>query len=408
MTRRTTGCCATFLIATLLSGCGGGSSDDSQVPPPPPPPPPPPAEVTIAVERVFASLPAFDDPLAMMQASGDDTHWYVVERTGRVHVFDNDANAGATSVAIDLSGVVDSGPGEAGLLGMAFHPDFQANGIVYLSFTRPGLVSYVSSFTSSDGGATFDAGSEQVIVSMAQPFSNHNGGNVAFGPDGLLYIGFGDGGSSNDPDDHAQNTSDLLGDMLRLDVDGGTPYAVPADNPFASNPVCTQGFGQAPCPEIYAFGFRNPWRWSFDTDTGDLWVGDVGQNAWEEIDLVDLGGNYGWRIREGAHCNDNISSNCDPTGLIDPVAEYDHSLGSAVTGGYVYRGQVFSDLVGVYFYADFGSGRVWGLFDDGAGGFESRELLDTDLSISSFAQSADGELYLLNFGDGGIYHLVAE
>ena len=392
------------LFAALLSGCGGGSSGGSQMPPPPPPP----AEVTIALERVFADLPAFDQPLAMMQAPGDDSRWYVVERTGRVHVFDNDANVSTASVVIDLSGFVDSGPQEAGLLGMAFHPDFQANGIVYLSFTRPGLVSYVSAFTSGDGGATLDPASEQVILSMAQPFSNHNGGNIVFGPDGMLYIGFGDGGSSNDPDDHAQNTSDLLGDMLRLDVDGGSPYAIPADNPFAANPVCTQGFGQAPCPEIHAFGLRNPWRWSFDADTGDLWVGDVGQNAWEEIDVVTAGGNYGWRIREGAHCNTAISATCDPAGLIDPVAEYDHSLGSAVTGGYVYRGQMFPDLEGVYFYADFGSGRVWGLFDDGAGGFEARELLDTGLSISSFAQSNDLEVYALDFGSGEIYQLVED
>jgi glucose/arabinose dehydrogenase len=243
---------------------------------------------------------------------------------------------------------------------------------------------------------------------MAQPFDNHNGGNIAFGPDGMLYIGFGDGGSGNDPQDHAQNTSDLLGDMLRLDVDGGTPYAIPSDNPFAANPVCTQGFGQAPCPEIHAFGFRNPWRWSFDADTGDLWVGDVGQTDWEEIDLVVAGGNHGWRIREGAHCNENIDPTCDSSGLTDPVAEYAHSPGAAVTGGYVYRGQTFAELFGVYFYADFGSGRVFSLVDDGAGSFESQELLDTDLAIASFAEANDRELYVLDFSGGGIYQLVED
>ena len=389
-------------IAALASCGGGGSSDGSQIVPPPPPAEP----AEIQLEHVFTSLPALEQPVALMQAPGDDSRWYVVERTGRVRAFDNDPAVTASSVVIDLSGIVDSGPQEAGLLGMAFHPDFQTNGEVFLSFTRPGLVSYVSRFTSVDGGATLDVASEQVVVTFPQPFDNHNGGNIAFGPDGMLYAGFGDGGSGNDPEDHAQNTADLLGSMLRIDVDGGSPYAIPPDNPFAGNPLCTQGFGQEPCPEIYAWGLRNPWRWSFDAVTGDLWVGDVGQNMWEEIDLVTSGGNYGWRIREGAHCN--IPEDCSAQGLIDPVVEYDHSLGRAVTGGYVYRGTAMPDLDGAYFYADYSSGRVWGLFDDGAGGLEARELLDTDLNISSFGQANDLELYVVDLVGGQIHQIVTD
>jgi glucose/arabinose dehydrogenase len=321
-------------------------------------------------------------------------------------VFDNDTNASASSTVIDLSGVVNSTPQEGGLLGMAFHPNFANNGQVFLSFTRPGLTSYISRFASNDGGATLDPGSEQVILTLAQPFNNHNGGNVAFGPDGMLYAGYGDGGSANDPNDNGQNTSNFFGTILRLDVDGGSPYAIPPGNPFAGNPVCTQGVGQSPCPEIYAFGLRNPWRWSFDAATGELWVGDVGQDTWEEIDIVTAGGNYGWRIREGMHCN--IPATCSTTGLTDPVAEYDHGQGQSVTGGYVYRGQAIPALVGAYVYGDFGSGRLWGLFDDGAGGRDTRELDDSSLSISSFAQGNDRELYVLDFSGGALYRIVAD
>lgn len=357
------------------------------------------------VVPAFEQLPAFDQPLAMVQAPGDDSRWYVVERAGVVRVFENTPDVDASSVFIDLTREVESGPGEAGLLGIAFHPQFATNGEVFLSFTRPGLVSHISRFMSDDGGATLDPASEQSILTIPQDFNNHNGGNIAFGPDGYLYAGFGDGGSSNDPLGRAQATTDLLGAMIRIDVDGGVPYAIPPDNPFAGNPLCVQGFGAADCPEILAWGLRNPWRWSFDSDTGELWVADVGQDEWEEIDLITPGGNYGWPIREGAHCN--IADPCNTAGLIDPVAEYGHDLGQSVTGGYVYRGTAMPALEGVYFYADFISGRIWGLFDDGAGGLQSQELADTGLSISSFAQDHDGELYVLDYDAGVVYRIVA-
>ena len=405
MTTRVSHRLGLLLVAALSCSCGGGGSNDSQMNPPPPPPPPPPTSA-VQLQQVFTTLSAFNQPLAMMQQPGDDSRWYVVERGGLIHVFDNDPAVSMSSVFIDLTAVVDSSVQEAGLLGMAFHPDFQNNGEVFLYFTRPGLVCYVSRFMSVDGGQTLDPNTEEVLLTIDKPFGNHNGGNIAFGPDGFLYIGVGDGGSANDPGDHAQNTSDLLGSMLRIDVDGGNPYAIPANNPFAGNPTCPQGIGVDACPEIFAWGLRNPWRWSFDSTTGDLWVGDVGQAAWEEIDIVTAGGNYGWRIREGAHCNTAIDPNCDSTGLIDPIAEYDHNQGQAITGGYVYRGQAIPGLQGVYVYADFVSGLVWGLFDDGAGGLEIRELADTGLGIASFAQGNDGELYALDLNAGGIYQIV--
>jgi hypothetical protein len=201
-----------------------------------------------------------------------------------------------------------------------------------------------------------------VLLTVDQPFSNHNGGNLVFGPDGLLYAGLGDGGSSGDPQDNAQNTRTLLGKMLRIDVSAGTGYTIPASNPFAANSRCTTGNGSDPCPEIFAFGFRNPWRFSFDRATGELWVGDVGQGAWEEVDRVVAGGNYGWRFREGAHCFEPASG-CptahDGQPLIDPVAEYDHATGESITGGYVYRGTANPALVGRYVFADFISGRLF-------------------------------------------------
>jgi glucose/arabinose dehydrogenase len=294
-----------------------------------------------------------------------------------------------------------------GLLGMAFHPDFANNGEVFLSYTQAGPISYVSRFVSQDGGQTLDPASEQPLLVVPQDFSNHNGGNLAFGADGYLYYGFGDGGSGNDPNNRAQDNSNLLGTMIRIDVDGGVPYAIPADNPFVGNPLCSQGFGATMCPEIFAFGLRNPWRWSFDSHNGDLWVGDVGQSDWEEVDIVVSGGNYGWRLREGAHCNPNRNDpDCTNTDLIDPVAEYNHSVGRSVTGGYVYRGNAVADLFGSYVYADFGSGRIFRAFLNGQGGYDSEELLDTNFSISSFAQDDDGELYFLNYGAGSIYRII--
>lgn len=435
-------CAATLLgAAGLLAACGGGGSGDSQTsgpasPPassPPPSSPPPsnpgpasglsarPSNTTciagdkpagsanITLVQVFTGA-GFASPVRMLQAPGDSTRWFVVEQGGIVRSVD--IASGNTAVVLDISARVDTTEFEGGLLGMAFHPDFQTNGFVYLSYTAAGsgggvaLVSRVSRFTSPDAGSSIDPASETILLSVDQPFGNHNGGHIDFGPDGFLYIGLGDGGSAGDPLGHAQNTATLLGALLRIDVNvsaqelaSGTTYKIPPGNPFAASSNCAAGN----CPEIYAWGLRNPWRWSFDPANGKLWLADVGQDAWEEVDQIINGGNYGWNIREGAHCFN--AGSCAATGLIDPLAEYDHSQGCSVTGGYVYRGSAIPALQGIYLYGDFCSGRIWGL-DDAPSPATTQVLIDNSgLTISSFAQAPDGEVYVLDHGGGGIYRV---
>lgn len=396
---------AALLALATLTACGGSSGDGTIAPPPPPPPPTPPAAPPgVALDRVFPQL-SFSQPVALLQAPADTSRWFVVEKAGVVRLFDNQPGTSASAVFIDISSQVDSAPSEAGLLGMAFHPNFAANGEVFLSYTRSGapLVSVVARFSSRNAGNTLDPSSEEIILTVPQDFSNHNGGHIAFRGDGNLYIGFGDGGSANDPNNRAQDDSTLLGKLLRIDIDGGAPYAIPAGNPFAANAPCVQGSGTAPCPEIFASGLRNPWRWSFDRQNDEIWVGDVGQGAFEEIDLVESGNNLGWRIREGANCN-IPASGCQTANLTDPVFEYGRSLGSSVTGGYVYRGGAISGLDGFYIFGDFGSGRLWALPAATRGA--ATELLDTAFSISAFGEDNGGELYLLDYGAGAIYRLV--
>jgi uncharacterized repeat protein (TIGR03806 family) len=355
---------------------------------------------TIQLSTPYPELPTLSALVGLYQVPGDNSMWYGLQQTGLVVRFVNDSSVDRVEQVIDISDRVDYG-GEKGLLGMAFHPDYANNGFVYLSYTASpatGLESRISRFTMDSASQTLDATSEQVVLTVAQPYSNHNGGQIAFGPDGMLYIGFGDGGSGGDPLGHGQNPSTLLGSMLRIDVgDGFGDYAIPSDNPFVT------GGGAA---EVFAYGLRNPWRWSFDRQTGDLWLGDVGQNVYEEVDIVRSGGNYGWNLMEGHHCYPD-SANCDATDLIMPVAEYDHTEGVAVTGGYVYRGSDLAFLIGHYLYADYGSGKLWRLVDDGAGGYRVNELLDTNLNISSFAQDQAGELYVLHLG-GSIHKLVTD
>ena len=372
---------------------------------------------SVSTEPAFPNLPALDDAVDLMQAPGDTSQWFVVEKDGRVLRFDNVANVASTSPFIDIRSPtdpidVDSGPNEAGLLGMAFHPDYGAgNRYVYLSYTidNPGaggpIISVVSRFESKDGGDTLDAADSTELLRLNQPYGNHNAGQIGFGPDGYLYIAFGDGGSGGDPGDRAQNTNNLFGAMLRIDVDAGSPYAIPGGNPFENSPLdCNTGSATNPCPEIYAWGLRNQWKWSFDTETGQLWVGDVGQNAWEEVDIVELGGNYGWRCREGAH-NFNTSGNC-PDGLIDPVMEYPHSVGNSITGGHVYHGSAIPELDGRYVFADYAQGKIFASVDNGDGSFDYEQLLDTSFLISAFAVESDGELLFLNYGAGDIRRIV--
>ena len=362
----------------------------------------PSSDVTYTIERVFSNL-TFSQPIAMLQAPGDRSRWFIVEQAGRVRVFSNTPLQATTQTFINISSRVTSG-GERGLLGMAFHPDFSNNRQVFLSYTTTvssQLVSRISRFTSNDNGQTLNPGSEQILLTVDQPFSNHNGGHIAFSPnDGFLYIGLGDGGSAGDPQGHGQNSSTLLGTILRIDIDQGSPYSIPPTNPFAGDPVARN--------EIFAWGLRNPWRFNFDTANGKLWAADVGQNQWEEVDVIINNGNYGWNTREGAHCFEDSSEQCDTTGLIDPLVEYNHSNGgSSITGGYVYRGDSLTDLQGAYIYGDFTSGNIWYLADSSDPNPTSVLLQNTSLNISSFGQGNDGEVYVVNYG-GTLHQIVLD
>ncbi len=387
-----------FVAGVAVAGCGG-SGGGGTIGPVPPPTTPITPQITTA--QVFTALPGFTSPIAMKQAPGDSSRWFVAEKSGVIRVFANNPSSSSSSTFFDISAVVASS-GEGGLLGFAFHPDFPTTPEVFVSYTRGGpFRSFVSRFYSTDNGQTLSPLVEDVLIVNPQPATNHNGGDIAFGPDRLLYVGFGDGGGSGDPNENGQNTMNIHSAIVRIDVDGNSPYEIPTGNPFSMNAACTQGVGAAACPEIFAWGFRNPWRFSFDSVTGRLWAGDVGQNAWEEIDLVEVGENYGWNDREGAHCFDPATG-CANT-FREPHSEYAHALGRSVTGGFVYRGTDVPDLVGWYVFGDFITGRVFAFRQDATAGVTPEELLATSFSIVSFAEGIDGELYILDYGVGTIH-----
>lgn len=318
--------------------------------------------------------------------------------TGRLFVLEQDGRIRIVAVGVlaeePFLSIVDrvmSG-GERGLLGLAFHPRYASNGRYFVNYTRNGDGATVVAEYRVSANANRSVDSERVLLVIPQPYGNHNAGMIEFGPDGHLYVATGDGGSGGDPGNRSQNRRELLGKMLRIDVDGGEPYGIPADNPFASGGAL---------PEIYAIGLRNPWRFSFDRLSGDLWVGDVGQNAWEEIDVIESGRNYGWRIMEGNHCY-QPRRDCDRGGLELPVAEYAQEKGRcSITGGYVYRGSAIPALNGTYVYGDFCSGEIFGLRDG-----TQRVLTSTGLAIASFGEDGAGELYVVEH-DGEIYRIVS-
>jgi uncharacterized repeat protein (TIGR03806 family) len=363
----------------------------------------------------------------MFQAPGDDSRWFVIERSGIIRVFDNVSTVPSMQVFLDIRDrVIQLGQSEAGLLGLAFHPDFSTNGRAYLNYVRGvyqggqlvGARSMTSEFLSADGGLTLDRSSERVLLDVSKNFDNHNGGQLEFDQDGYLRIGLGDGGGGYDPDDNAQNNMVLLGKMLRIDVNsqpGGAPYGIPGDNPNEGNPLCNvNGSGSQNCPEIFASGLRNPWRWSIDRQTGMQWVGDVGQSTVEEIDIVVLGGNYGWDIWEGLECTAG-TNNCQTAGFIEPVASYTRDMGRSITGGYVYRGTQSTELYGRYIFADFVTGMIASLTPDQSGGYSITPHVQpgtaptgapAQLAVSAFGEANDGELYLLDFFAGHIYRIV--
>lgn len=395
----------------VLGACGGGGGGASIAPAPPiPPAPPPTPPVTMAPDvvatQVFPGL-SFRRPVALKQAPADASRWYVVEQGGVIQAFDNDNSTVTQDVFLDISARVESTFSETGLLGMAFHPQFPATPEVYVSYNTSGatLASVISRFQLDSTGLALDPASEEVLLRFDQPLNNHNGGDLAFGPTGLLFAAFGDGGGGGDPMENAQDTTNIFGTVIRIDVDSGSPYTIPADNPFASGGVCSAGSSSANCAEIYAWGFRNPWRMSFDDATASLWLGDVGQGDWEEINRVRLGGNYGWNDREGAHCFDP-ATNC-ATNFDEPVTEYDHSVGQSITGGYVYRGTDIAGLDGYYVFADFVSGVVLAVLADAQPTAVPEQIGDTGFNVSAFAVDVDQKLFLLNYGAGEVYQLQA-
>jgi glucose/arabinose dehydrogenase len=357
----------------------------------------------IHLDRIAGGLA---DPIGITNAGDGSGRLFVNERGGVVRVIERDGSL-RRQPFVDLTGRIASG-GERGLLGLAFHPDFADNHRLFVHYSRAGDgATVVSELRASADGRTADPTSERVLLTVAQPFANHNGGQLAFGPDGYLYLGLGDGGSAGDPFGNGQNPDVLLGKILRLDVDGPhagrRAYGLPPDNAFAPDGP-RPGRGAL---EIWALGLRNPWRFSFDAEGGDLYIGDVGQNAWEEIDRQPAGAtagrNYGWNQTEGRHC---YTGGCDRSRFVDPIAEYGHDAGCSVTGGDVYRGGAQPRLRGVYLFGDYCSGTIWSLQVDSRR-FEPRIVLRSDLSISSFGVGEDGELYVADIAGGGIYHVVA-
>ncbi len=366
----------------------------------------------VTFEEAFPNLPDFTIPIQILQKPGDDTKWYVVQQNGIVKVFDNSPTVAAATDYLNIDASV-VGPqfatgDERGLLGMAFHPTLDELFVSY-SATAAGATlvcngttvgaserSIIARIPIDGTGDPTEASMTPVLV-QPQPFSNHNGGLIMFGPDEMLYIGFGDGGDAGDTCEAGQNLDTWLGKILRIDIDASATYGVPADNPFV---------GVAGLDEIWAYGLRNPWRWSFDRETGELWAGDVGQGDWEEISRIEKGGNYGWDDKEGSHCFEDVAP-CTGGGRIDPVHEYPHSTGQSVTGGFVYRGTAIPGLVGSYIFADYEIGTIWALsFDPGTGAPVVTEISPPGETISSFGEGNDGEIYVIQYMTGRIMKMV--
>ena len=401
-----------LFLTALLAGCSTvqptqapeepAAPAERAAPPVAPAAIPAPSLGILRPERVLRNYDP-DAPTNLVQTADGDI--LVAEQAGRVLVFNEEhLTAGhifSTHIPYPLAitDQVNNRGSEEGLLGMTVDPVNERHVYLYYSAASPRR-SVVSRFTYSISSGEFYPGTELVILEVGQPYANHNGGQIAFGPDGYLYIGLGDGGAAGDPQGNGQNTSTLLGSILRIDVSESTeaqPYTIPPGNPFAN------GGGR---PEIWAYGLRNPWRFSFDRETGELWTGDVGQNEWEEIDIVERGGNYGWNILEGNHCF-HPRDNCDREGAIPPVWEYSlDGTPCSVIGGYVYRGDAIPWLRGAYVYGDFCSGKVYGLRHENGPVTEHKELADTGVRIMSFAEDNNGDLYLLSQSEG-LYRLVA-
>ena len=357
---------------------------------------------TLELELVASG---FNSPLDITHA-GDD-RLFVVERSGKIKIIDADGNVMPTPY-LDIDPIVKNvtNQDERGLLGMAFHPDYETNGYFFVNYIdNDGNTNIARYEVDSNDLNVADSESRELILMIEQPVWNHNGGCLKFGPDGYLYIGMGDGGAGNDPNNNSQNRTSFLGKMLRIDIDNGLPYSIPEDNPFAEDDFTLD--------EIWAIGLRNPWRYSFDKETGDLWIGDVGQSFLEEIDFQPVdspgGENYGWRCYEGTDFTNNSSmGNCQEN-YVEPVFEVQHQGFSgpcSITGGFVYRGTKYSELVGKYICADYCSGDFYVVESDGQGGWSGSQSAKFAHDVSTFGEGSDGELYIASFSSGRIYHLV--
>jgi glucose/arabinose dehydrogenase len=348
----------------------------------------------VALQPIASGL---DQPVALTHAG--DTRLFITEQTGTIRIYD--ALGLRATPFLDIRSIVLSG-GERGLLSVAFHPQYRDNGLFFVYYTNRNGDNNVARYRVSSDADRADSASGTILLTIPHPnFANHNGGQLQFGPDGYLYIGTGDGGSGGDPNNNAQNLNQLLGKILRIDVDHGTPYAVPPSNPFVSRSGARG--------EIWAYGLRNPWRFTFDRANGDLWIGDVGQDGFEEVDLqpaTSIGGeNYGWRRMEGLHCF-NPSSNCvDPT-FIMPILEYSHAGGAcSISGGYRYRGTQIPSLKGAYLYGDYCTGTIWSAAQTGAV-WVPKTLFTTTIRVSSFGEDVSGELYVMDVAKGIVYRIA--
>jgi glucose/arabinose dehydrogenase len=360
------------------------------------------------LEEVFPNIKLYQ-PVEFANPDDGTNRIFVVEQRGIIHVFPNNADASQTQQFLNLTREVVSG-GERGLLGLAFHPDFKNNGYLYVNYTRGKfLKTTISRFKVSKADPNkVDPDSELVLLTYKQPHPTHNGGKITFGKDGYLYISAGDGGSGGYPQNNSQNRKILLGKMIRIDVDrksGSLHYAIPEDNPYKNN---KEGFRE----EIYAYGLRNVWKFSFDAENGQLWAADVGQNVREEINMINNGGNYGWKVMEGMGCftgrnREDTGENCNTAGLLKPVYDYLHSPkeGQCVIGGFVYRGKQMPALAGKYIFGDFVSGNIWALSQGEDSSYSAEQVAKLDGFLSAFGEDTDRELYVLSYDDGKILKL---
>ena len=353
-----------------------------------------PRMIDYALELV---VDGFQQPIYVTHAGDGSGRLFVVEQNGAIWIVSDGKTL--SRPFIDLSDRVTRRSSEQGLLGLAFDPNYSSNGRFFVHYSDRNGDAVVMEFVVSDEANSANYNSGRYVLTQSQPYRNHNGGQIAFGPDGHLYIGLGDGGSAGDPQHNGQNLANWLGAILRVNIESSVGYTVPSDNPFL--------FTQDAKPEIWVYGLRNPWRFSFDRITGDLYIGDVGQNDWEEINFQSVGSpggeNYGWRHMEGSHC---YQRGCDPELYTKPVAEYHHSNGGcSITGGYVYRGEVLSDLKGSYIYADYCSGSIWRLVRSTSGEWDESLIIESKLKISSFGEDEMGEVYVVDY-EGGIYRII--